>query len=84
MLSAPATSPAMPARKIVWRSEVAPATPITMPAMETMPSLAPSTAARSRLSRLFSELACGSSACWLISGKSPAGWVVGEDMAPSS
>ena len=53
MLSAPAASPATPATRIVPRSLVAPATPITMPAVETMPSLAPSTPARSQLSRLF-------------------------------
>ena len=54
MLSAPAASPATPATRIAPRSLVAPATPITMPAVETMPSLAPSTPARSQLSRLLS------------------------------
>ena len=42
----------MPAITMVPRSSVAPATPITTPAVDTMPSLAPSTAARSQLSRV--------------------------------
>ena len=67
MLSAPAVSAAMPAITIVPRSSVAPATPITTPAVDTMPSLAPSTAARSQLSReptwspISSWKCCGSS-----------------------
>ena len=52
MLRAPAVRAAMPAITIAPLSSVAPATPITTPAVETMPSLAPSTAARSQLSRV--------------------------------
>ena len=49
--TAPPTSPASPAVKIGPRDVVAPATPMTMPATDTIPSLAPSTAARSQFSR---------------------------------
>jgi hypothetical protein len=49
--TAPATKPASPAVKIGPRCAVAPATPSTMPATETMPSLAPSTAARNQFNR---------------------------------
>ena len=58
--SAPAASPAMPAVSTGPRSAVAAATPITMPAVETIPSLAPKTAARSQLSLLATEPWCGS------------------------
>ena len=44
--TAPPTRAASPAVKIGPRSWVAPATPTTMPATETMPSLAPNTAAQ--------------------------------------
>src|SRR6478736_3597491 len=85
MLSAPPTRAATPPRKISCRSAVAPAKPITIAATETMPSFAPRTAARSRLSSPFSESECGSSACWLISGNSPGERsAMGEDMASSS
>ena len=57
--SAPAASPAMPAVSTGPRSAVAAATPITMPAVETIPSLAPKTAARSQLSLLATEPWCG-------------------------
>ena len=45
------TAPAMPASTMAACRAVAPATPTTTPAVETMPSLAPSTPARSQLSR---------------------------------
>src|SRR5690606_256815 len=45
---APATRPAMPASRICWRSACAAATPSTSDAVDTIPSLAPSTAARSQ------------------------------------
>ena len=51
MLIAPAASPARPAVSTAPRSVVAAATPITRPAVDTMPSLAPSTPARSQFSR---------------------------------
>ncbi len=51
MLSAPAVRAAMPAITMAVLSDVAPATPMTTPAVDTMPSLAPSTAARSQFSR---------------------------------
>ena len=46
---APATSPASPVSRIVPPGTAAPATPITRLRLETSPSLAPSTAARSAL-----------------------------------
>src|SRR5262252_712225 len=49
--AAPATSPAMPAVRIAERLEFAAATPTMIAATETMPSLAPSTAARSQPAR---------------------------------
>ena len=61
--TAPPTRPASPAVKMAPRSEVAPATPITMAATETIPSLAPSTPARNQFSRLVVPAACGSRAC---------------------
>ena len=66
--SAPAASPAMPAVSTGPRSAVAAATPMTMPAVETIPSLAPKTAARSQLSLLATEPWCG---CVLLRGASP-------------
>jgi hypothetical protein len=47
---APAIRPAIPAVKITLLFAVAPATPTTKPEIETIPSLAPSTAALSQLS----------------------------------
>ena len=58
--SAPANSPARPAVRIAVRDELAPATPTTRPAVETIPSLAPSTAARSQFSRAAMPPPCGS------------------------
>src|SRR4029453_10449977 len=54
---APATSPATPATSTAFRDAAAAATPITRLAMDTMPSSAPSTAARSQPAR---PLRCGS------------------------
>src|SRR5665811_2231832 len=58
--TAPATRPASPAVKMGPRAVVAPATPITRPATETIPSLAPSTPARNQFSRPARPAACGS------------------------
>src|SRR6185295_18199139 len=49
--SAPATSPAIPAVTIATRDAPDAATPSTRLAVDRMPSLAPSTAARSQLDR---------------------------------
>ena len=51
MESAPATSPAMPAVTIAALDAPAAATPSTRLAVETIPSFAPSTAARSQFER---------------------------------
>lgn len=51
--SEPASSPASPAVSRVSADEVAPATPTTRPAVDTIPSLAPSTPARSQFSLLL-------------------------------
>src|SRR5690606_29998684 len=48
---APATVPAMPAERIAPGVPPPAATPTTRPATDTMPSLAPSTAARSQPAR---------------------------------
>jgi hypothetical protein len=58
--TAPATRPASPAVKIGPRWLVAPATPRTMPATDTIPSLAPSTPARSQFSRPARPAPCDS------------------------
>ena len=60
MLIAPAVRPATPAVRIVVRVEVAPATPKTMPAVDTMPSLPPRTPARSQFNRREMLPLCGS------------------------
>src|SRR6478609_3474363 len=74
---APATSPTNPDTTIEPRLSVAPATPNTIAAVETMPSLAPSTPARSQFSRLPRPAPCGSG--W------PAGKpVIGVGTAQSS
>ena len=67
--SAPATRPAIPAVMIGPRSVVAAATPTTMPATETMPSLAPSTPARNQFNLVLIAPMCGS-----------AGWVWGSEV----
>ena len=64
MLNAPAVSAAMPAITMVPLSSVAPATPMTTPAVDTMPSLAPSTAARSQLRRVPTCSPMSSWKCW--------------------
>jgi hypothetical protein len=61
--SAPATNPAIPAAKIGPRSVVAAATPMAIPATETMPSLAPSTPARNQFSFVLIAPTCGSAGC---------------------
>ena len=58
--TAPATSPAIPAVNIGPRSTVAAATPTTMPAVDTIPSLAPNTPARSQFNVEDTEPAWGS------------------------
>jgi hypothetical protein len=58
--TAPATSPAVPAVNTGARSTVAAATPTTMPAVETIPSLAPRTPARSQFNFDDTEPICGS------------------------
>src|SRR5688572_15545248 len=63
MDTAPATNPATPAVRIGPRALVAPATPTTRPAVETIPSLAPSTPARSQFIRCDSVPTCGSRGC---------------------
>src|SRR5690349_20540703 len=63
---APPTRPARPAVAMAGRFGVAPATPTTMAATETMPSLAPSTPARSQFRRLATPAPCGSS--WFSAG----------------
>ena len=57
----PAIRAATPAISIGPLSTVAPATPITIPAVETMPSLAPKTPARSQLSLRKNTLFCSCS-----------------------
>ena len=61
--TAPATRPALPAVNTGARSTVAAATPTTMPAVETIPSLAPRTAARSQFNFDDTEPSCGSDGC---------------------
>ena len=62
--TAPATSAATPATSTAVRSGVAAATPTTRPAVEMIPSLAPSTPARSQFRRalradgIWSRSAC--------------------------
>jgi hypothetical protein len=58
----------MPAVMIDPVATVAPATPTTSPAVETMPSLAPRTPARYQLSRPGRVLLCGSPTCVMATG----------------
>lgn len=58
--SEPAMRPTRPAVNSADRESVAPATPTTMPAVETTPSLVPRTAARSQFRRVPSPSWCGS------------------------
>jgi len=61
--TAPAANPAIPAVNIGPRATVAAATPTTMPAVETIPSLAPRTPARSQFNFDDTEPTWGS-ATW--------------------
>ena len=65
METAPPTSPARPAVRMGPVLVVTPATPTTMAATETMPSLAPSTPARSQLRRCAMSLRWGSFS-WVV------------------
>jgi hypothetical protein len=58
--TAPATRPAIPAVAISPVSVVAAATPITSPAVEMIPSLAPRTPARNQFKRAANEPPWGS------------------------
>jgi hypothetical protein len=60
--TAPAATPAIPAVNIGPRPTVAAATPTTMPAIDTIPSLAPNTPARSQFNFDATEPTCGSAA----------------------
>jgi hypothetical protein len=75
--TAPATRPAMPAVNSGPRSVVTPATPTTSPATDTMPSLAPSTPARSQFSRDPKPAPCCSPGWWrgLVRTAPPAAWI---------
>ena len=63
MEMAPPMAAAAPAAMIGPLAAVAPATPTTTAATETIPSLAPSTPARSQFSRAATPASCGSSSC---------------------
>src|SRR5882757_1633950 len=67
----PASSPARPAVRRAERELVAPATPTTRPAVETTPSLAPRTAARSQLSLAPRQSWWGSAGCGPAPSASP-------------
>src|SRR4051812_23809495 len=72
----------MPAVAIGARSTVAPATPTTRPAVDTMPSLAPSTPARSQFSRWDRSPPCGSG--WGRTSPEVSEVLTASDMPPSS
>src|SRR6478609_4649320 len=77
---APAIMPIRPLRMIEPRLSVAPATPSTIAAVDTIPSLAPSTPARNQFNRPASPESCGSSCCgWAGAG---AGSLTGSRFAP--
>src|SRR3954467_13015289 len=74
----------MPAVRMGPVATVAPATPTTRPAVDTMPSLAPSTPARSQFSRPDRAPSCRSPGCVLISAPSVDQFVAGLILADTA